>query len=356
MPVTNSPVLVTGVTGFIGAEVAKRLLEEGYPVRGTTRDPDRARQEGHVSSLPGAKDRLELIGADLLDTASIEKAMIGCDYVMHVASPYVLNVKDVNQDLIEPAVNGTTSVLEAASKSAGVKRVILTSSLVAMMGEGDDKPITEEDWNVQASPTNNPYAYSKVRAERAAWQFVEEEKPPFDLVVINPSIVIGPTLIPQANQSHEWFVSYSNGSAPAVIAHDFPGVDVRDVALAHVRAMERPDASGRYVTSASNFNLAEMVEIGRQLGMGEKYSLPRLRFDRGLGVPLSRRALFAQPSGTRAWLRAVLGKRFSADNSKVRAELGIDFRDMAQTIKDTWLDLDRWGLLGKKSRVTQPNK
>ena len=138
-----------------------------------------------------------------------------------------------------------------------------------------------------------------------------------------------------------------------MIAHDFPGVDVRDVAVAHVRAMERPDASGRYVTSSSAFNLREMVEIGRQLGMGEKYRLPKLFVDRGLGVPLSRLALFTQPKGTRDWLRSVLGKHYSADNSKARADLGIDFRDMAQTIKDTWFDLDRWGLLGKNAHIAR---
>ena len=177
MPITNSPVLVTGVTGFIGAEVAKRLLEEGYRVRGTTRDPDEHAKRATFPAFPEPTDRLELVGADLLDPSSIEKALTGCEYVMHVASPYVLNVQDVNRDLIEPAVNGTTSVLEAASKSPGVKRVILTSSLVAMMGNEDEKPITEEDWNTNASPTNNPYAYSKVRAERAAWQFMEGVKP-----------------------------------------------------------------------------------------------------------------------------------------------------------------------------------
>lgn len=342
----SSLVLVTGVTGFIGAELARQLLEAGHRVRGTTRDIEAARADGHVTALPGAGERLDLVGADLLDVGSLAPAVRGCEYAMHVASPYVLNVVDPERDLLRPAVEGTTAMLDAAARSDGVRRVVLTSSFVAMMGDPRGRVFTEGDWNDKATLDTNPYAYSKAAAERAAWDFMDSERPQFDLVVINPAQVIGPTLVPRVNQTHEWFIGLTNGSQPAIISYDFPTIDVRDVARLHIRAMEVEDATGRHLAAAWNMAHRQIAEIGRRLGYDSKYRFPRLSLDNPAGNLLARVAIRFQPSGTRDYLKGTIGRRFDVDNSKARHLLGRDFIPVDRSIEETWLSLDHWGLLG----------
>jgi dihydroflavonol-4-reductase len=252
MPATEATVLVTGVTGFIGAEVARQLLAAGYRVRGTTRDVAKAERQGHLAGLPGAGERLELVEADLTTPHDFDAATRGCDYVMHVASPYALNVANALRDLVEPAVEGTISVLTAAAGAGTVRRVVLTSSFAAIMGEPGATVFTEADWNTWSSPDFGAYYYSKTVAEHAAWDFVEDRSPSYDLVAVNPVWVIGPSLVPTPNESHTLFTGATDGSQPGIIALDHPFVDVRDVGRAHLAAMETPSAHGRYLTAAGN--------------------------------------------------------------------------------------------------------
>lgn len=346
MTVSAAPVLITGATGFVASEIVRQLLEQGYRVRGTTRDPQAAAASGELTSLRGAADRLELVAADLNDAAGFDAAVAGCEYVIHVASPYTLNVSDPQRDLVDPAVNGTIAVL-AAARAAGVRRVVLTSSFAAIGSHARPQPYTEADWNDGASLDHSPYSYSKTMAERAAWEYVEREQPGFDLVSINPTVVIGPTLVRRVNESYGFFIGMTDGSQPAIVAIDHPGVDVRDVALAHILAMENPAASGRYLLSSGNFTLRQIADSAIAHGLDEKYRLPGVRLDRGFGVTLSRIAIPFQSKGTRAFLHETLGKHWLVDASKSQRELGLVYRDMDDTIADTWLDLDRWGLLGK---------
>jgi len=182
----DKPVCVTGASGFVAAHVTRELLERGYRVRGTVRSLSTPGKYGFLTSLPGAADRLELVSAELLAEGSYDSAVAGCELVIHTASPYVMNVKDPQRDLIDPAVNGTLNVLGSA-KAAGVRRVVLTSSMAAISDEPvDGKVFTEDDWNEQSSLERNPYYFSKTVAERAAWKFVEDEHPGFDLIAINP--------------------------------------------------------------------------------------------------------------------------------------------------------------------------
>ncbi len=348
MSVSTDPVLVTGATGFIASEIVRQLLERGYRVRGTTRDPQAAAASGELTSLPGAADRLDLVAADLNDAGSYADAVTGCEYVIHVASPYTLNVSDPQRDLVDPAVNGTVAVLDAAARVATVSRVVLTSSFVAIGSRARPQPYTEADWNDGASIDHSPYAYSKTMAERAAWEYVGREQPGFDLVSINPTVVIGPTLVRRVNESYGFFIGMTDGSQPAIVAIDHPAVDVRDVALAHILSMENPAASGRYLLSAGNFTLRHIADSAIALGLDEKYRFPRMRLDTGIGVALSRVAIPFQRKGTRAFLRDTLGKQWLVDASKSERELGLVYRDMDETIADTWRDLDRWGLLGKR--------
>ncbi len=147
MPITNTPILVTGATGFVAAEIVKQLLEANYRVRGTTRNVANAEAEGSLTELPGASERLELAEADLLDEDAYDEAVVGCEYVMHVASPYVLDVEDPQRDLLDPAVKGTLSVFESAVRAGGVKRIVLTSSFAAISGGTRDGSWSEADWN-----------------------------------------------------------------------------------------------------------------------------------------------------------------------------------------------------------------
>jgi nucleoside-diphosphate-sugar epimerase len=347
-PVTNSPVLVTGASGFIASHIVHQLLEGGYRVRGTVRDPAKTRAEGHLTGLAGADQRLELTAADLLTPGAFDVAVRDCEYVIHTASPYAIDVEDPQRDLVDPAVRGTISVLESCQESQSMKRVVLTSSVAAITDQADGHLNTESDWNTRSSLTRNPYYYSKTLAEQAAWQFMDASQTRFDLVVVNPFFVIGPSLVPGINTSHTSLIGLTNGRIPVVMALEWPLVDVRDVARAHILAMENPAAAGRYIIAAETRTVRQVLELLRAKGWGDRYRLPSIGFDNAVGVALTRAAVRFQPAGTRDYMRNHLGGEMRFDNSKARRELEIEFRDVDQTILDTMSDLERWGHLGKK--------
>lgn len=244
--ITSKPVCVTGASGFIAAHIVRELLAKGYSVRGTVRNSPG--NYPYLLGLPGASDRLELVEAELLSDGAYDRAVEGCDYVMHTASPYEINVKNPQTDLVDPAVNGTETVLESCLKSGGVKRVILTSSIAAITDEPESmKVFTEKDWNTMSSLDRNPYQYSKTLAERAAWDFIMRKRPRFDLVSINPTMVAGPSLGPSLNTTNRMIRDIMKGVFPGIMDINWGFVDVRDVAKAHILAMENDTASGRYL-------------------------------------------------------------------------------------------------------------
>jgi dihydroflavonol-4-reductase len=347
-PVTGSPVLVTGASGFIASHIVEQLLEGGYRVRGTVRDPDKTRAEGHLTGLLAANERLDLTPADLLAPGAFDDAARDCEYVIHTASPYAIDVADPQRDLVDPAVRGTISLLEACQKADSLKRVVLTSSVAAITDQADGHLNTENDWNTRSSLTRNPYYYSKTLAERSAWQLMEEGDPEFDLVVINPFFVIGPSLIPGINTSHTSLIGLTNGRVPAVLALQWALVDVRDVARAHILAMENPAAAGRYIVAAETKTMRQVIELLEANGWGDRYKLPSIGLDNAVGNALTRLAARFQAPGTRDYMKNHLGGEMRFDNAKARRELGLDFRDVDQTILDTMEDLERWGHLGKK--------
>ena len=347
-PVTDSPVLVTGASGFIASHIVQQLLEGGYRVRGTVRDPAKTRTEGHLTALAGADERLELTAADLLTPGAFDIPVRDCEYVIHTASPYAIDVDDPQRDLVDPAVRGTISVLESCQETPSIRRVVLTSSVAAITDQADGHLNTESDWNTRSSLTRNPYYYSKTLAEQAAWQFIEDGERGFDLVVINPFFVIGPSLAPGINPTHTSLIGLTNGQIPAVIGLEWPMVDVRDVARAHILAMENPAAAGRYIIAAETRTVRQVIDLLRANGYGDRYKLPSIRLDNAVGVALTRFAARFQAPGTRDYMRNHLGGEMRFDNSKARRELEIEFRDVDQTILDTMSDLERWGHLGKK--------
>ena len=340
-------VAVTGASGFIGSEVVRALLDRGCAVHGTVRDLADVTKTDSLKQLDGADDRLELFAADLMEPAGFVDAFGGCDVVMHVASPYAIDVDDAQRDLVDPALTGTLNVLNAAD-AAGVKRVVQTSSIAAISDEFEDRMYTEADWNELSSLTRNPYYYSKTLAERAAWDFVESRSPSFDIVVINPSAVLGPSLVPSINTTNRTTVDLLNGGVyPAILALAYPSVDVRDVAEAHCRAAETPSASGRYICSASVLPMARSVEILRENGFSG-YKLPKLNLTSAMGIFVTRQLARFQPPGTRSFLESTLGRTIRLDTSKIAADLGMEFRDIEETLIQTAEDVVRWGHVGAK--------
>jgi len=342
-PVTSGAVCVTGATGFIATHIVRNLLGRGYRVRGTVRNPDRKADLAFLTSLPGADERLELVRGDLLDPRGWDAAVAECEYVLHTASPYQIDVEDPQRDLVDPAVLGTRHVLDACMW-AGVKRVVLTSSMAAVTDEPDSRHVlTEADWNTRSTLNRNPYYFSKVLAEREAWKMVNEEKAAFELVAVNPYLVIGPSLSPGTNYSTQIFVNLARGAYPAIPALTWGCVDVRDVAEAHVRAMETPSASGRYLCVNENLSVRDMVGFMREFGVQGK--MPSLGMDNAIGTAFLKAFSYFQPKGMGSYMRSHLGGVPAYDNAKIRRDLGLEFRPLRASVFDTLADLRQRGLI-----------
>lgn len=217
-PISQLPVCVTGATGFIALHIVHQLLERGYKVRATVRTlgGDKVlivwvlnlqnQQIEALKKLDSTNTKLELVKADLLQPGSFDKAVEGCEFVIHTASPVSFETKDPQKELVDPAVKGTLNVLESCQKSSTVKKVILTSSISAICdGPDSKKKYTEDDWNTVSSLDRNPYNYSKTQAETAAWKFVNKEGCKFKMITINVIIYKFYILICQAFISNRSF-------------------------------------------------------------------------------------------------------------------------------------------------------
>jgi nucleoside-diphosphate-sugar epimerase len=238
---SNELVLVTGATGFLAPHVIKILLKNGYRVRGSVRN---LKDEKKIQPLKELGDQLELVQADLMEPESWINAVHGCKYVIHMASPFPLKETLHPDQVIKPAVQGTLNVLRACSRAGSVKRVVLTSSIAAIMGDMTKQGVyDEEDWtNVNSNITS--YLKSKTLAEKAAWDFVKDTKA-FELTVVNPGLVLGPLLHNSRSTSVEIVRKMLTNEIPMIPKLHLPVVDVRDVALGHLKAMTMPEANGK---------------------------------------------------------------------------------------------------------------
>ncbi|GMP34478.1 hypothetical protein CsSME_00007326 [Camellia sinensis var. sinensis] len=256
--VSGQTVCVTGAGGFIASWMVKLLLQKGYTVRGTVRNPDDPKNS-HLRELEGAEERLTLCKSDLLDYQSLREAIDGCDGVFHTASP----VTDDPEEMVEPAVNGTKNVIIAAAE-VKVRRVVFTSSIGAVTMDPNRSPdavVDESCWSDLefCKSTKNWYCYGKAVAEQAASNEAKERG--VDLVVVNPVLVLGPLLQPTLNASIIHVLKYLNGSAKTYANSVQAYVDVKDVALAHILVFENPSASGRYLCAESVLHRGDVVEI-----------------------------------------------------------------------------------------------
>lgn len=257
-------VLVTGATGFLAQHCIVQLLNAGHAVRGTVRSLKRETEVREAVRRGGADDAsLSLMEADLTADAGWDAAAAGCTYVLHVASPFPLVQPEDEQELIRPAREGALRVLAAAA-GAGVKRVVLTSSIAAVSA-GRDKSQTfdESDWTDIQGPNVSAYEKSKTIAEQAAWDFMATgEAGAMELAVINPGAILGPILSADTSSSLEIVRQLMARALPACPRIGFPIVDVRDVAAAHLTAMTKPEAAGkRFICTEKQAWFSEIAKV-----------------------------------------------------------------------------------------------
>ncbi len=333
-------VLISGATGFIAMHTVERLLAAGHPVVGTVRNPDAAEKVAPLRAMDGADPLLTLVAADLNDPDPFT-AHADVDVIFHMASPFATDMPDPQRDLVDPAVNGTLAMMRAAAANPRVRRVVLTSSMAAIMDEPDDEVKTEAVWNTRSTLRRNPYYLAKMRGEQVAWAFMQAENPAFDLVVLNPFIVIGPSHTAVLNPSNGILAQIINGSFPGVLDLAWGFVDVRTVADAHIEAMRRPDAEGRHILTANPMSMADVCAIIEDLGYGAK--MPKRNLTGGLATALIKLASYTQPKGVGSYMRTHLGRSPKIDNSKSQRALGIRYSEPRETIRDALEDMARWG-------------
>ncbi|ROS05100.1 dihydroflavonol-4-reductase [Sinobacterium caligoides] len=338
---TKNPVMVTGATGYVAGWLIKQLLEMGCTVHACVRNPDDERKLAPLKSLTNEPQRLRFFKTDLLDEGSYQQAMKGCSVVFHTASPFTIIVDDPQRDLVDPAVKGTINVLNTVNDTPSVERVVLTSSVAAIYSDNIDaltlpkQTFTEEHWNEHSSLQHNPYAYSKTVAEKSAWQQVKKQRR-WDLVVINPSFVVGPALgAAVTSDSFDVVKKLGDGTLKFGAPHTGIGlVDVQDVANAHIQAAIRPEAAGRYIVSALNSHLLEMADFLRP-NYGTSYPLPKSKTPKFLAWLLG-----PMVGTTRKSISRNLGYSWKADNSKSKQELGIEYRSISEAINAMFAQLE----------------
>ncbi|PRH86846.1 epimerase [Labrys okinawensis] len=285
-------ILVTGGSGFVGSHLVARLLSEGHQVRTTVRNVQRETDVRTMVRNGGVEPGLGLSfsQADLTDDRGWAAAVAGCDYVLHVASPFPQTAPENEDELIVPARDGTLRVLRAA-RDAGVKRVVLTSSFAAI-GYGHttyDKVFNEEDWTDPNGPGMQPYIKSKVLAERAAWDFIDREGGSLEMSVINPVGVFGPVLGPDISASVAFIKQILEGAAP-LPGLNFGMVDVRDLADLHILAMMAEAAKGQRFIGVSG-DVVTLFDIARILkenlgNLAAKIQTPQK--EQATGTPIRR--------------------------------------------------------------------
>lgn len=332
------PVMVTGATGYVAGWIVKTLLEEGLTVHAPVRNPEHPEKLKYLNQIAEkASGAIKYFAADLLAGGSYADAMAGCRVVFHTASPYTIDVADPQKELVDPALLGTRNVLEEANRTPTVKRVVLTSSCAAIYSDNADLQktpngvFTEEIWNTSSSLEHQAYSYSKTLAEKEAWKIAEKQTR-WDLVVVNPGLVIGPGINPDGtSESFKIFKQFGDGStkfgAPVI---GFPVVDVRDLAVAHVRAAFTPEAQGRYIIAGHNTDSLSMAETLIPK-FGNDYPIPRRAMPKWLVWlvgPLVHKGL------TRKYVGLNVGLPWKGDNGKSVRELKMRYRPLKNSMND----------------------
>jgi nucleoside-diphosphate-sugar epimerase len=323
----GATVLVTGATGFVAGHCISDLLAHGYNVRGTVRNLKKADLSYLQPAADAASGSFDLVEATLDADDGWDEAVSGCDYVLHVASPIPFKAPKHEDELIGPAVGGTTRVITAAAK-AGVKRVVCTNSLdgVTRNSTSATRQQTEADWSELAEC--NAYAKSKLLAEKRAWELSDELG--IEVAVIHPGAIIGPPLVVKKETSGDMIRMMLAGELPLVPPMNLAFTDVRDLALVHRLALEVPEAKGnRYICSNGHLSMIDMAVI-----LKDEYG------DRGYKI--STRALppwilrvAGRFSGGMKLAADMLDTKHDVSVAKAERELGWTPRPMREVIVDT---------------------
>ena len=352
-------VLVTGATGYVATHTIQQLLISGnYRVRGTVRS---LKNEEKVKSLQelvsDAKYPLELCEATLEDKECWVSAVKGCKYVLHLASPVPAGVPKNPDEVIRPAIDGTLNVLSACAESGGIKRVVVTSSLASVScgfighPQRQNHTYSEEDWSPpEACP---PYERGKTLAEKAAWDYMKDlpEEKKFELAVICPGAVIGPILTKaSAGTSVGYIKAMLAGEVPGCIDLAVPIVDVRDVARAHIVAMEKPECDGKrhLLVSESNVLFRTLCQMVNKEFGPQGYKAGTMKIPKFVAWVMSKF------SGEMSLIYPGIGKRLTYINDRMVNVLEIQPRDTEQSVIDTGYSLIEFGLVKKTPRYYGP--
>ena len=344
---SNTRVLVTGSSGFIATHVVQQLQQQGYKVRGTVRSKSNEKKVKPLLSLcPNAEHELELVEADLMKPDGWPEAVTGCDYVMHMASPFPSEEPDDENEVIKPAVEGTLQVLRACKEVKCVKRFVLTSSCAYIHGSYDktnEECYTEEDWtNVETS--KQAYYKSKTLAEKAAWDFVKDlaDDEKFELVTVNPSLVLGPVLCGTFTTSLEVIKRLLCREVPFLPRLSFPIVDVRDVAACHLATMTVPEASGhRHIAYCQSLWFTDVAAILEKEFKGQGYKVPTSTAPYPLLWIMGR-----FDKSVRSMLPSI-GKVLNHSNSRMKNVLSVQPHPTEETILDMAYSMIESGFINK---------
>lgn len=320
-------ILVTGASGYIAKHIVLLLLRAGYQVRASVRSPQRADQvraamQAHLSSHIDLEKALSFVELDLNADAGWTAAMEEIDTLIHTASPFPYAPPDSEDELIRPAVDGTLRALKAAAQK-GVRRVIMTSSTAAVVyGDGPEPGASfdESHWTDVNHPTCSAYSKSKTLAEQAAWEFIANEAPEINLTCINPGLVLGAPLDNYYGTSMRVIARLMAARDPAVPRLGFSGVDIRDVATAHVEAISRQATFGKRILVVSGFLWF------REIAVAVKSAFPQHRIATREAPNWLIRFLGLFSSQIRG-IVPLLGVQFKISNRRARDLLDMEFSD-----------------------------
>jgi nucleoside-diphosphate-sugar epimerase len=322
-----SRVCVTGAAGFIAGHVIIDLLDDGHVVHATVRDLGDDAKRAHLDVLseryPG---KLELFEADLLEPGSLDAALEGCDALIHTATAVMLAAPDPQKQIIDVAVKGTENVLDSVARAPGVKRIVMTSSIAAVMSyDQQDKTYTEDDWCTSDDIWLDPYGMGKTQSERLLWKFADEHADRVQAVAINPSVVIGRPLAKHHIRSSLAFIRDLVGwTYPACVPMRLHLVDVGDVAKGHVRALTSDKAAGqRIIFSDRQMSILEISKV-----LSRKYKTPV----RVLPKLVLYIAAYLDKRFSLRLARASANLRYEFRSNRPRELLGINLRNTEQSI------------------------